>query len=137
MARARFILVSDDRELIENTRAFGQNQGVTVEIYTPSEWENRQGGNSSPTMGISQGQSGAKILPFPGGSATQGSVPAGAGGVQTINELESVAIERAIFEFKGNLTEAAKALGIGRATLYRKVKQYNLDPSKARKRRAA
>ncbi len=39
--------------------------------------------------------------------------------------------------FKGNLTEAAKALGIGRATLYRKVKQYNIDPSAARKKKAA
>jgi hypothetical protein len=28
-------------------------------------------------------------------------------------------------------------LGIGRATLYRKVKQYNIDPSAARKKKAA
>ncbi|MCH2535615.1 MAG: hypothetical protein MK008_14325 [Bdellovibrionales bacterium] len=40
-------------------------------------------------------------------------------------------------EFNGNLTEAAKALGIGRATLYRKVKQYSIDPTMARKKRAA
>ncbi len=54
-----------------------------------------------------------------------------------MDELESKAIENAIMQFKGNLTEAAKALGIGRATLYRKVKQYQIDPNSARKRRAA
>jgi transcriptional regulator of acetoin/glycerol metabolism len=57
--------------------------------------------------------------------------------VQKIDELEAKAIENAIAQYKGNLTEAAKALGIGRATLYRKVKQYQIDPSLARKRKAA
>jgi transcriptional regulator of acetoin/glycerol metabolism len=78
----------------------------------------------------------AKVLPFPG---TPGYIsPAdNKRSVATINQLESAAIENAIAAFKGNLTEAAKALGIGRATLYRKVKQYNIDPSAARKKKAA
>ena len=54
-----------------------------------------------------------------------------------MNELESKAIENAITQYRGNLTEAAKALGIGRATLYRKVKQYQIDPASARKRSRA
>ena len=69
---------------------------------------------------------GGKVLAFPGRVDLKK--------VNTINEVEKDAIERAIMEFRGNLTEAAKALGIGRATLYRKVKQYNIDPSQARKR---
>ena len=74
-------------------------------------------------------------MPFPGNRMIQNTAN---NSVQTINELESVAIKRAIHEYRGNLTEAAKALGIGRATLYRKVKQYNIDPSEARnKKRAA
>ncbi|MCL5459691.1 hypothetical protein M3M33_13735, partial [Loigolactobacillus coryniformis] len=52
------------------------------------------------------------VLPF----ATS---PAPAGNVQKMDELEAKAIENAIVQYKGNLTEAAKALGIGRATLYR------------------
>ena len=71
------------------------------------------------------------VIPFPGAQGND------SGKVQTINELESVAIENAIHQYKGNLTEAAKALGIGRATLYRKVKQYNIDTSIARRKRAA
>ncbi|NJL25847.1 MAG: hypothetical protein HC902_12195, partial [Calothrix sp. SM1_5_4] len=85
---------------------------------------------SSGTNPIGEG---AKILHFPQpGSGSDEDKK-----VRTINELESIAIENAIHEFGGNLTEAAKALGIGRATLYRKVKQYNIDPSNARKKRAA
>ena len=78
---------------------------------------------------------GAKILQFP--TQSQVSEPIGIQKVETINELEAKAIKKAIFEYKGNLTEAAKALGIGRATLYRKVKQYNINPNEARKNRAA
>ena len=44
----------------------------------------------------------------------------------TMEELESSAILRALKVFKWNMTEAAKALGVGRAYLYRKVKQHDL-----------
>ena len=67
-----------------------------------------------------QPQAQSNVIPFPGPKANNELK----GKVQTINELESIAIENAIYEYNGNLTEAAKALGIGRATLYRKVKQY-------------
>lgn len=77
---------------------------------------------------------GAKILQFPGVGAAPSSNEAK---VHTINELEAVAIQNAIHNFDGNLTEAARALGIGRATLYRKVKQYNIDPSMARRSKKA
>ena len=72
----------------------------------------------------------SNVIPFPtaGGKLKK---------VKTINELESVAIENAIHEYRGNLTEAAKALGIGRATLYRKVKQYEIDTALARRKKSA
>lgn len=57
--------------------------------------------------------------------------------VQTMAELEAKAIESAIVKYRGNLTEAAKALGIGRATLYRKVKHFSIDPNLSRKQRVA
>ncbi|MEZ4872997.1 MAG: hypothetical protein R2827_12325 [Bdellovibrionales bacterium] len=81
-------------------------------------------------------QQGATIIPFPGGNTTNS--VSGDGKVKTINELESIAIENAIFEFNGNLTEAALkrgALDVRHFT--EKVKQYNIDPSLARKKRAA
>ena len=57
--------------------------------------------------------------------------------VRTMEELENMAIREAIREFNGNLTEAAKALGIGRATLYRKVKQYRIDLTAIRRKKMA
>ncbi|MGE0526001.1 MAG: helix-turn-helix domain-containing protein [Bdellovibrionales bacterium] len=144
MARTMLILVGDDREQCEKLKTIGQGMGCTVQSFTPPEWANWLNDPSSrarlmgevPALSVGSNPvtEGAKILHFPqpstGGAYEDKKV-------RTINELESIAIENAIHEFGGNLTEAAKALGIGRATLYRKVKQYNIDPSSARKKRAA
>jgi transcriptional regulator of acetoin/glycerol metabolism len=143
MVRSSFIVVSDDQALVQKAQQFGQMHGLTVQVFTPEAWQaNTSQKNDVPALVPgSHAVEGAKVLPFPG---TQ--VGMGGGGVvngdprrnvATINHLESVAIETAIAAFRGNLTEAAKALGIGRATLYRKVKQYNIDPSAARKKKAA
>lgn len=48
---------------------------------------------------------------------------------------EKQAIENAIKKNKGNLTEAAKTLGIQRGTLYRKIKEHSIDPMKLRPRK--
>ncbi|OBR91457.1 MULTISPECIES: sigma-54-dependent Fis family transcriptional regulator [Clostridium] len=43
-----------------------------------------------------------------------------------LENLEKTHIENVIRKFKGNFTLAAKAMGIGRNTLYRKIKKYNI-----------
>jgi transcriptional regulator of acetoin/glycerol metabolism len=138
MVRSQFIVVSDDQALIQKAQAFGQMHGVPVQVTSPEQQQTSGQGADVVSLVPGHGAAttngeGAKVLPFPGPQST-GDVRRG---VATINQLESVAIENAIAAFKGNLTEAAKALGIGRATLYRKVKQYNIDPSMARKKKAA
>ena len=132
MLRSKLIIVSDSSHVVESAKSFAYHHGVKLEVYSTSEWENKENGSQTPASGfpVGQAQQGAKILPFPGASGA----PAGNEQVQTINQLESLAIKEAIFKFNGNLTEAAKALGIGRATLYRKVKLYDIDPSEARRR---
>lgn len=138
MGRSKVYIVSDDFSLVQRTKAYCHSQGLEVEAFTSQEWESRQkSGAPSLTTGSAPVDTGATIIPFPGSHATNVEISQGGGKVKTINELESMAIENAIFEYNGNLTEAAKALGIGRATLYRKVKQYSIDPSAARKKRAA
>ena len=134
MLNSCLYLVSEDPQLIENCRRFAESFGVPVKVYSPSEWSRMQQGQGQTTL--SHGSS-----PLEPGHNNVISFPAEGQGanrrVSTMNELESEAIRTAIFEFKGNLTEAAKALGIGRATLYRKVKQYNIDPSEARRKRVS
>ena len=143
MARTMVVLVGDDRDQCEKLKTMSQGMGCNVHVFTPNEWAkalNDQGFRTrlmgdvpALSVGSAPVTEGAKILQFPQPSLSSGDDNK----VRTINELESIAIENAIHEFGGNLTEAAKALGIGRATLYRKVKQYNIDPSNARKKRAA
>jgi DNA-binding NtrC family response regulator len=142
MARTTVILVGDDRDQTEKLKTLSQGMGCTVHVFSPQEWQKNQedqGARRSLTgevpalsVGSSPVTEGAKILQFP-----QPAMNSDDKKVRTINELESIAIENAILEYGGNLTEAAKALGIGRATLYRKVKQYNIDPANARRKRAA
>jgi DNA-binding NtrC family response regulator len=54
----------------------------------------------------------------------------GAGELRSLEQLERQAIESAIVHFGGNLSDAARQLGIGRSTLYRKLEQYGLRPTR-------
>lgn len=47
-------------------------------------------------------------------------------GVNTLEEVEKMEIIRALNKCDGNVTQAAIVLNIGRATLYRKIKKYNI-----------
>ncbi len=44
-----------------------------------------------------------------------------------VEDVEKVAIQKAIKKADGNLSQAASELGIGRTTLYRKMKKYGLE----------
>lgn len=143
MSRTVMIVVSDSQETIENTKKYWENHDVTVQAYSSAQF--REGLDNaffrqqlvagvpalaSGTSPINSDVGGGNVIQFPTPTATATSV-------QKMEELEAQAIENAIVQYKGNLTEAAKALGIGRATLYRKVKQYHIDPSAARKKKVA
>lgn len=45
----------------------------------------------------------------------------------TLDEIEKSAISKTIQELNGNIAAAAKVLGIGRSTMYRKMKKYNIE----------
>jgi DNA-binding NtrC family response regulator len=47
--------------------------------------------------------------------------------VASLDDFEHLAIKRALESSQGNLTQAARALGISRSTLYRKVQRYHLE----------
>jgi DNA-binding NtrC family response regulator len=48
--------------------------------------------------------------------------------IRPLHEVERLAIMRACKHTRGNMSEAARLLAISRATLYRKLQQYDLDP---------
>ncbi len=146
MLKTWMFVVADDQMTIEKMKTLGQQQGCVVKSFSTSEWARGvndasfraqlTGELTSLVVGTNPVEEGAKILQFPSPAASLSHSDSDKK-VRTINELESLAIENAIQEYGGNLTEAAKALGIGRATLYRKVKQYNIDPADARRKKAA
>lgn len=127
MPYSKLVIVSDDPVVIHRGQEFAQTLGVQCEVQSPGYVS-----QGAPALSSGSSPLNNNVLQFPTGGTNQNS-----GAVSTINDLEAQAIEKAIHSFRGNLTEAAKALGIGRATLYRKVKLYNIDPMQARKRRAA
>jgi DNA-binding NtrC family response regulator len=60
------------------------------------------------------------------GGPIQASAPAPA--VVPLQELEKRAIQHALTHTRGDRTVAAQLLGIGRTTLYRKLKEYGMEP---------
>ena len=46
--------------------------------------------------------------------------------ILNIEELEKNAIKEALKKHNGNLSKAAKEVGLGRTTLYRKMEKYSL-----------
>ncbi|HEY6873940.1 MAG TPA: sigma-54 dependent transcriptional regulator [Geobacteraceae bacterium] len=50
----------------------------------------------------------------------------GPAGQRGLKDTEAETIKKALEQYRWNISETAKALGIGRNTLYRKIKQFNL-----------
>ena len=54
------------------------------------------------------------------------------GNVRSLSEVELEMIRLAIDHYQGQMSEVARRLGIGRSTLYRKLKEYGIDPETGR-----
>ncbi len=50
------------------------------------------------------------------------------GDVRKLDEIEGETIKFAIHHYRGQMSKVARKLGIGRSTLYRKLKDYGIDP---------
>ncbi len=140
MKESKLFLISDDTDLISKATQFWEMCSMKIQIFSTEQWNSKLLDPSfSRHLLIDKPESlsqvdvqneGAKVLPFPSHEDRMTKVA-------TMDEVEKHAIESAISECRGNLTEAAKALGIGRATLYRKVKIYNIDTDMARSKKLA
>ncbi|WP_315925388.1 sigma-54 dependent transcriptional regulator [Mesorhizobium sp. SP-1A] len=59
------------------------------------------------------------------------------GDVRSLASVELEMIRLAIDRYNGQMSEVARRLGIGRSTLYRKLKEYGIDPETGRAERLA
>ena len=57
------------------------------------------------------------------------------GHVRSLAEIEVDMIRLAISHYEGQMSEVARRLGIGRSTLYRKLKEYGVEPDMDRAQR--
>ncbi|RUX86461.1 sigma-54 dependent transcriptional regulator, partial [Mesorhizobium sp. M7D.F.Ca.US.004.01.2.1] len=91
-----------------------------------------------------------EALPGEGGPATASDPPARLqprfgtllalderGNVRALADVELEMIKLAIDHYNGQMSEVARRLGIGRSTLYRKLKEYGIDPETGRVDRLA
>jgi DNA-binding NtrC family response regulator len=138
MARSFVYIVSENPEVMEKVKKSTEGQDVSFFTYSGPQW--REGMEnpffrSQLVNGVPSLVGGTNPNPVAEHTNNVVSFPMATEKVQKMEDIESKAIEAAIYQYKGNLTEAARALGIGRATLYRKVKQFHIDPSQARRRK--
>jgi len=77
--------------------------------------------------------------PLPASSTDFGTVRAidERGNVRSLAEVETEMILLAIERYQGQMSEVARRLGIGRSTLYRKLKDLGIDPEQGRADRIA
>ena len=69
------------------------------------------------------------------GRAVSRPIPPSAPGEQTIFDVQRVELEelrKNLKQFQGNISDVAKAMGISRPTVYRKLKKYGLYPARNR-----
>ena len=110
----KLILISNSLADIENTRAFAKKHHYLLEHYSQEEW--RKGKKRAV-----RGKTGhLSVVPSP--HSTQNLLPS-----PTISEMKEKAINTALIMNRGNVRQAAEALGVGRATLYRKVQEMDID----------
>jgi DNA-binding NtrC family response regulator len=65
---------------------------------------------------------------LPAGSAFSLNATDSSGHIRKFEEMESEIIRMAIARYEGHMSEVARRLGIGRSTLYRKLKEFGLEP---------
>ena len=66
-------------------------------------------------------------LPCPPASAYALNATDPSGHIRKFEDMESEIIRMAIARYDGHMSEVARRLGIGRSTLYRKLKEFGLE----------
>lgn len=135
MKKSKVIIISDSKETIDALRAAAVgSRNTESEVYSQEQWQEMTKGTllSGDVELPATTLLGGKLIPFPS-QKTDIQVDR----VRTMAEVELEQIRLAIAQANGNLTLAAKDLGIGRATLYRKLKNYNIDATLHRNKKVA
>ena len=117
---SKMIFISDNSNDIELVNTFAKENQHEVEHYSCEEWEKKnQPGTKpylEPIINKNKRNSNNTVIPFSPVRA-----------FNSMEELKEEAIKKALIISNGNASKAACMLKIGRATLYRKIKQLGFD----------
>jgi transcriptional regulator with AAA-type ATPase domain len=115
-------------ENLENP--FLRSQLMNRPISSMPDWAAYSSEKLNDQKFLPSGQIGTEsnLVPFP-------HTYSGPSQVIAMDEVEKLAIIQALEACRGNMSLVAKTLKVGRATLYRKIKTYNIDPHAFKKRK--
>ena len=117
---SKVILISSDREIISTFSNKASQKGCQFEHYTEKEWESQNGPPNNLLLFRKN-----QILPQ---GQTNWIPPQ-----TSLHEIQFETIKKTLLDMKGNISQVSKTLCIGRATLYRKIKEYDIDIDSIRK----
>ncbi len=121
---------------VPTIRSAGHNHDVPVGLNEPSTMARVQAALAERTASF------AAVTPPAAPAAAAGSLgnviisTDEAGNVRKLAEIEEELIRFALKFYRGQMSQVARKLGIGRSTLYRKLKDYGIDPDDPQKHAA-
>ncbi len=117
---SKIIVISSDPDLISEAKHLASEKSCSIECYTEQNWKH-------------------KSRPFEKNNVINirrdAELPSGKTNLKTLKPLGEVqmdTIRQALYSMNGNVSRVSKALNIGRATLYRKIKDHDVDLSDIR-----
>ena len=128
MADSRIILISSDFNKVNDLRNFADSKEYKLTHYTEQEWVSQKR-SSKETLPILEQVD--NVVPFRKEWLPSGKKPFNKK-MRSLNDIQSDMIREALAVTKGNVSRVSKILRIGRATLYRKIKEYDIDLSNTR-----
>lgn len=117
----KLIFISNSLVDIEDVKEFAKNKNYLIEHYSKEEWSTSkysQRSNAKSNLSNDTQKHPLSIVPS---LNPINNTP------QTMNEIKVEAIRHALLRSRGNASKAADILKIGRATLYRKIKELGLN----------
>ncbi len=123
---SKIIFVGDSQIDIEFVKTFAQNNKYEVEYYSNEEWDKQIHNKILPQSNDHRNelQTTDNMIHF---SSVKNTV------FNSMEDMKIDAIKKALIISNGNASKAAGMLKIGRATLYRKIKQLDFDLEALRK----
>jgi len=143
----RAVVLAEGELLTENEfpQIRAQVDGIDVSAYETAPGPAPEVRSHAPEVrSPTQPQPQPEVAPQPSSDDAAADAPFGfmrildaRGHLRTLEEVEHEMVRRAIDHYNGQMSEVARRLGIGRSTLYRKLKEMGIAPEEERSERVA